>query len=32
MNVYAFYEPINEPWIDQNDQKILIDLWKKSWN
>jgi hypothetical protein len=32
MNVYAFYEPINEPWIDQNDQKILIDLWKKSWS
>jgi len=32
MNVYAFYEPIYESWIDQNDQKILIDLWKKSWS
>ena len=32
MNVYAFYEPINEPWVNQHDQQILIDLWKKSWN
>ena len=30
-NVYAFYEPINEPWVDQMDHNNLIELWKKSW-
>jgi hypothetical protein len=32
MNVYAFYEPINESWVNEKDQKILIDLWVKSWS
>lgn len=32
MNVYAFYEPINEPWINQTDQNNLIEIWKKSWS
>jgi hypothetical protein len=32
MNVYAFYEPIEENWVNKTDQKILIDLWKKSWS
>lgn len=32
MNVYAFYEPINEPWVNQDDQQKLIELWKKSWS
>lgn len=32
MNVYAFYEPIREDWVDQKDQEILVSLWKKSWS
>lgn len=32
MNIYAFYEPINEPWIDHTDQNALINLWIKSWS
>lgn len=31
MNVYAFYEPINESWVNTHDQEKLIELWKKSW-
>ncbi len=32
MNVYAFYETIDEPWVNQEDQKKLIELWKISWS
>lgn len=32
MNVYCFYEPINEPWINHSDQNDLIEIWKKSWS
>jgi len=32
MNVYAFFEPIDENWIDHSDYQKIIDLWKKSWS
>lgn len=31
MNVYAFFEPIDENWIDHKDYKKILELWKKSW-
>jgi hypothetical protein len=30
MNIYAFYEPIDG--YDHDDQKSLINIWKKSWS
>ena len=32
MNIYAFYDAIDEPWINHADQNALIEIWKKSWS
>lgn len=31
MNIYAFFDDVDEAWINKNDENLLIDLWKKSW-